>query len=455
MKKGFLNSKAKSRNSKSSISKNDSCCVSVQYCQSCDDDTLLNLNEKKAQFNRKNDILIYFKQLNLSTTDNNSTISLMIQPLKQLLIDIIDNNLQIYRNNHHLQSIFYQLSSDNTFTELLYPGATNDSLSVLPKNLTELMKWPLLELNYEKIMNSAVTVLEGVKRRGSNIGNIMDEETQIILIPQIIQESFARHVVESVHIIAKKLSQYKALSSPPLALPPADSEEFLDDLTLLSIASFQPPSSSSSSSSEVASVFRQSSFLGQEFCQLMYEDCIRYLEHEKMSEMKSWASKRVYKSTKSDTHSPSDPQQYMNNVTDRMTRLVLEGDTHPHTTTGRSNSNNASVDPVMVEQPVLMAWIEPSSIAELYPALAEGLGQLHMLPFEVNGKPHIVIALSYKSLLSHTYVIYSAHGLPLVPLRPCDRLLDAHLLPSRGLPAGQARLRPLQWHRLADKVRAV
>ena len=395
MKKGFLNSKAKSRNAKSTLSKNDSCCVSVQYCQSCDDDTLLNLNEKKSQFNRKNDILAYFKQLSSSSTSNNSTASLMIQPLKQLLIDIIDNNLQIYRNNHHLQSIFYQLLSNDSFIELLYPGSTSDSLSVLPKTLTELMKWPLLELNYEKIMNSAVSVLEGVKRRGSNIGNNMDEETQIVLVPQIIQESFARHVVESVHIIAKKLSQYKALSLPPLALPPTDNEEFLGDLTLLSITSFQPPSSSASAT-EVASIFRQSSFLGQEFCQLMYEDCKRYLEHEKMSEMKSCASKRVYKSTHSDTHSPSDPQQYMNSITDRMTRLVLEGDTHPHTTTGRSNNNNASVDTAVVEQPVLMAWIEPSSIAELYPALAEGLGQLHMLPFEVNGKTHIVIALSYK-----------------------------------------------------------
>ena len=444
MKKGFLNSKAKSRKSKSSISKNDSCCVSVQYCQSCDDDTLLNLNEKKSQFNRKNDILAYFKQLSSTSTSNNSTASLMIQPLKQLLIDIIDNNLQIYRNNHHLQSIFYQLLSDNTFIELLYPGSTNDSLSVLPKNLTELMKWPLLELNCEKIMNSAMSVLEGVKRRGSNIGNNMDEETQIVLIPQIIQESFARHVVESVHIIAKKLSQYKALSSPPLALPPTDNEEFLGDLTLLSITSFQPPSSSASSA-EVTSVFRQSSFLGQEFCQLMYDDCIRYLEHEKMSEMKSWTNKHIFKSTKSDTNSPSDPQQYINSVTDRMTRLVLEGDTHHHTTTDKTKSNKASVDTV-VEQPVLMAWIEPSSIRELYPALAEGLGQLHMLPFEVNGKPFLPITLSYKSLLNLTYVIYSAHGLPLVPTRPGHRLLHAHLLPPRGLPAGQARLRPLQWH---------
>lgn len=261
---------------------------------------------------------------------------------------------------------------------MLFPGSTVESLLVLPKNLSELIKWQLLDLNYKKIIDSATSVLEGVKRRGSNIGSYMDEETQTVLIPQIIQESFARHVVESVHILAKKLSQFKALSSPPLALPPSESEEFFGDLSQLQLSSFLP-----SPSLELSSVFHQSTFLGKEWCQLMYDDCIRFLEHEKMTEMRAWTSNRPFKTNvtcSSDVSVDGESRSPSMRAIDHMMRLVL----------GEDGGYNHSTRPMeQSEQPVLMAWIEPSSLSELYPALGEGLGQLHMLPFEVNGKSSV------------------------------------------------------------------
>ncbi len=50
-----------------------------------------------------------------------------------------------------------------------------------------------------KIEAKADSVLEGVKRRGAQQGDEMDEETARHLYPQILQEAFARELGGETH----------------------------------------------------------------------------------------------------------------------------------------------------------------------------------------------------------------------------------------------------------------
>ncbi len=54
-----------------------------------------------------------------------------------------------------------------------------------------------------KVISSAISVLEGVKRRGAAAGEYMDPDTETVLRPQIMQEAFAREVIKLLQEISK------------------------------------------------------------------------------------------------------------------------------------------------------------------------------------------------------------------------------------------------------------
>lgn len=49
-----------------------------------------------------------------------------------------------------------------------------------------------------------------MKARGEARGDRMDAATQVVLIPQIAQESFAREVVEIVRNLSKRVSKFQS-----------------------------------------------------------------------------------------------------------------------------------------------------------------------------------------------------------------------------------------------------
>lgn len=94
--------------------------------------------------------------------------------------------------NHHLNGTFKQLCNKNMFAEVLFPGTSAEVLEGLPKNLKEILEWSDLELDYTKIAKNAAEVLENIKKKGKANGDIMDETTENVLLPQIGQEALSK-----------------------------------------------------------------------------------------------------------------------------------------------------------------------------------------------------------------------------------------------------------------------
>ncbi len=93
----------------------------------------------------------------------------------------------------------------------------------VPKNLTDLLSWDKIKFDYKKICKNAAEVLENVKNKGRAQGEIMDNESETVLIPQILHESFGREIVHTIHAIGKRISKLNALYTAIIA--PVDSIE--------------------------------------------------------------------------------------------------------------------------------------------------------------------------------------------------------------------------------------
>ena len=96
---------------------------------------------------------------------------------------------------HHLNGTFKQLCNKNMFTEVLFPGTSVDVLAGLPKDLKEILSWSELELDLTKIAKNASEVLENIKKKGKVQGDIMDETTESVLLPQIGQEALSKGII--------------------------------------------------------------------------------------------------------------------------------------------------------------------------------------------------------------------------------------------------------------------
>jgi hypothetical protein len=100
--------------------------------------------------------------------------------------------LMLISQNHHLNGTFKQLCNKSMFAEVLFPGTSADVLAGLPKDLKEILEWSDLELDLTKIAKNAAEVLENIKKKGKTQGDVMDETTENVLLPQIGQEALAK-----------------------------------------------------------------------------------------------------------------------------------------------------------------------------------------------------------------------------------------------------------------------
>lgn len=94
--------------------------------------------------------------------------------------------------NHHLNGTFKQLCNKSMFAEILFPGTSAEVLDGLPKNLKEILEWSDLELDLTKIAKNAAEVMENIKKKGKANGDVMDETTENVLLPQIGQEALSK-----------------------------------------------------------------------------------------------------------------------------------------------------------------------------------------------------------------------------------------------------------------------
>ena len=262
----------------------------------------------------------------------------MIVELKSLIKKILTGNFcSEDMNKHMLHGIFKQLMNKETFSDILFPGASEVVRRDLPMNLKDLLSWDILSLDLSKIAGKAASIFNGLKSKGELRGDIMDYTTEAILIPQIVEEAMARDIVETVRNLSKRVSGLNAKVSLALAMP-TEEEASWDQIGL--------QVSGALGSSECALGVQQD-FLGSEWSSLVLEDVKRFVADEKMAEMSHGSSV--------------------------LTCPFNEAD---------SSSSEIRPPDVSVSR---MAWIEEDAIAESYPALGELLQQLHALPYEING----------------------------------------------------------------------
>lgn len=249
---------------------------------------------------------------------------LMITELKSLIKRILTGNYGSEdMNKHMLYGVFKQLMDKETFSEILFPGASKAVQRDLPMNLKDLLSWDILSLDLSKIANKAASIFNGIKSKGELRGDFMDRTTEAILIPQIVEEAMARDIVGTVRNLSKKVSGLNAKVSLALALP-TEEEASWDQIGLevtTALGSYE------------FALGIQSEFLGSEWSSLVLEDVIRYVADEKMTEMGNGTS--ILISPNNDPYSS------------------IDGDVRHGDDVGLSR----------------MAWIEQDAITESYPAL--------------------------------------------------------------------------------------
>lgn len=136
----------------------------------------------------------------------------MFVSLRQTVDTITKTPHGIYEieKQHHLKGLFVTLVDPASMRQALFPGTPQDMLNMLPRNLREVLQWRDLQLDYNAIAINASEVLSNIKAKGARSGDIMDPQTELVLLPQIAQEALARAIVTGVH--ALKQQQSKALS---------------------------------------------------------------------------------------------------------------------------------------------------------------------------------------------------------------------------------------------------
>lgn len=259
----------------------------------------------------------------------------MLKSIRNTIKTIVSesNGILKIQRMHHLNGTFKKIcnasmTTNNTeFADTIFPGTSKEVLLGLPKNLKEILEWNELELDLMKISNNATEVLENIKLKGKLQGDIMDEQSESILLPQIAQEALAKGIIEAVRALNRKVSQINAKISQPIASPTADEATWDQLETSLVSELFQ----------QHQQVGIQYHFMGQEWTDLIRNDLNRFKTNEKMS------------------------------------LLTKEAATTTTTTT------DATV--------VRMTWLENTlHIQENYAALAEALKLIHALPYELNRK---------------------------------------------------------------------
>ena len=284
---------------------------------------------------------------------------------------------------HMLQGVFKQLMEIETFSEVLFPGAPKTVLKDLPKNMKELLAWDILSLDLSKIAKKAARVYEGIKTKGAERGEYMDATSEAILVPQIVEEAFARDIVETVRNLGKKVSGLNAKVSLSLALPSED-EASWDQIEM---------EVSCALGSKENALGVQPDFLGDEWAALVMEDVKRYVRDEKMSDMNTCNSLTL-PTTPIDLGSTISPPPPPTNI---------------DTTSNDSNYIETNKGQQPRSSSARMAWVESDDLTGSYPALTELVQQLHALPYEINAKSDCALRLLRPSR-GCTMLVYYPEG---------------------------------------------
>ena len=371
------------------------------------------------------------------------------------------SSLQYSFQNNQKSSFNLLIESDTSFFDTLFPGVTHSKLkkpntivndtnntsktseyetetteNMPPETLTELFYWNLFTCDYDHIIQSSAKILQGVKQRGlqSSIPQDMDLQTESILVPSIVLEALGREIIDSVHQLSKKMSilqmqilnnnsssssSYNSLATKfpykyvPQQNQPSqhheindnndDDDDFYGQLQIDSIKNMILRINNHSANNihnEGLSVHND--FLGKEWSQLIYDDAIRYLENEYMSEMKTWLNSDTpttgtINNTTNLSNTATRPSDKLNSSTndDEIIKLNLIKTMKQQVCQqlSNNNNNNKTHNVPLTDSIPLMAWIdinkdtseELSLLEELYPALTEAVKQLHRLPFIING----------------------------------------------------------------------
>lgn len=236
---------------------------------------------------------------------------------------------------HFLDGSFRKLCHQASFSELLFPGLSAGLRSHMPKDLKEVLEWDGLDIDLRTVARSACEVLENVKLKGTAGGDVMDAESEAVLLPQIAQEALANGIVRAVRNLGRRVSHMNAKTSQPIASTSAP-QAHLDQLesTLLE---------------ELLSTNRtgvQRDYLGEEWSGLVRADMERFVREETMSAVDCNGGVVVQREDMVSTCSTSDTTPF-----------------------GR------------------IAWLAGSGgWSDTCPALSEAVTQLHALPFEINRK---------------------------------------------------------------------
>ncbi len=142
----------------------------------------------------------------------------------KLLLDRICNREGLNLSANALQGNFKRLMDKDTFCETVYPGLSEASIAGLPHDIFSLINrgntiHSELVTRIPKISEAALSVLEGVRRRGAERGDSMDRATETILIPQIVGESFSLAVIEVIRALNSRASAAYAQSFLVVADP--------------------------------------------------------------------------------------------------------------------------------------------------------------------------------------------------------------------------------------------
>ncbi|KAG6956525.1 hypothetical protein JG688_00011382 [Phytophthora aleatoria] len=237
--------------------------------------------------------------------------------------------------------VFAKLLQEDEFQRLIYPGIPKEQLVHAPKNLQTLLEDPWYEQELlalmPKVQAKAASVLANVKKRGAQQGDIMDPATERMLMPQVLQEAFGREVVAMVHRVNYQKHVKLANDARLLADPNSDfatwdqlDDKFLDELFV--------------GKSDVRGVAVMDEFMGEEWTQLLLNDVFRMAKNGLLiSTVANVDAKYV----------PS--RQNADNQTESLPGAKLR-------------------------------FVEHQDCTAEYPAIAELIEKLHVLPYEINMK---------------------------------------------------------------------
>ncbi|GBG24884.1 Small glutamine-rich tetratricopeptide repeat-containing protein [Hondaea fermentalgiana] len=134
-----------------------------------------------------------------------------------------------------LDGLFSRMQTPTQFRQIVYRNAQlpPEAAARMPKSFQELVSnelyfKALVDL-FPSIQAKADSVLQNVKAKGAKDGQFMDEATERMLRPQVLNEAFAHKVVDMIHEVNRQQNALLSQVEPLEASPDAD-EARLDQI---------------------------------------------------------------------------------------------------------------------------------------------------------------------------------------------------------------------------------